>query len=190
MAHNPFSAAENFSKLDSAAQRSAVQSYSWRARSTQAEGFLQPQQSGVLGQRSMSRQNLVRMTISTPQKHFTLPGDSGSVALNDKARPVSWLTAHPRNKKCASLVRAASWNLNRPQKSISIFKTIKYIALGYTNTYNLTHTHLFALKMNYRTQMQRKDAIKYYRVLHKFNFGININNCDPCVKSSPPRFCK
>lgn len=27
-----------------------------------------------------SRQNLERMTISTPQKHFTLPGDPGSVA--------------------------------------------------------------------------------------------------------------
>lgn len=42
VAHNPSSAAEHFLRLGSAAQRSATQSHSWRARSTQAEGFLQP----------------------------------------------------------------------------------------------------------------------------------------------------
>lgn len=49
-------------------------------------GILQPQQPGVLVQRSTSRQNLDRITILTPQTHFVLCGDSGIVALNDKAR--------------------------------------------------------------------------------------------------------
>lgn len=112
--------------------------------STQVEEFLL-QQSRVLVQRSMSRQNLERITILTPQKRFILHGDSGIVALNDKARILADSIPQEQKKRASFLIVASYWNLNRVQRSASIFKTTKYIALGYKYIQPTVHTHIFLL---------------------------------------------
>lgn len=111
------------------------------SKRTQVEGGLQPQLSRVLVQRSMSRQNWERITILTPQKHFYRgPWNCG---IKWQGKDTGWQHT-PRTIKCASFMIAASyWNLNRLQRSVSTFKTTKYIALGYTNT--IIHTHNFLL---------------------------------------------
>lgn len=85
----------------------------------------------------MSRENLQLLFGHHRNTSFYL--GAGIVALSDEAR--IWLTAYPKNKKCASFIIVESyWNLKGLRRSSSIFKTTKYIVLVYTNTYNCTYT--------------------------------------------------
>lgn len=102
--------------------------------SAQVEEFLQLQQSSVSVQKSVSRQNLRENCYfdTTETLHFTWGLWNCGIEWQGK-------DTKNNNKKCASfLIVASYWNLKIPEESI--FKTTKYRALCFTNTYARTYT--------------------------------------------------
>lgn len=168
--------------------RNSIIFLSEASQSIQVEELLQLQQFRVLAQRSLSRQNV------EPIYYFdtagTLPfAHSGIVALNDKARIRADSIPHEQ-KIC---LFPDSCIILKPEQipvECIYLQDNKYIALGYTKTYNCTYIHLFALKVNYVLKTQIKDAYQRFQGLTPIKLGSRVTNYDLWAKSSPSCFSK
>lgn len=123
--------------------------------SSQVEEFLL-QQSRVLVQRSMSRQNSERITILTPQKRFIFTWGLWNCGIGWQGKETGWQHTPATKEMCLFF---NSCIILRPEPSPEeciYFQDHKIYSFRLQiHTTNRTDTHLFALKINYVTQTQR-----------------------------------
>lgn len=117
-------------------------------------GILQPQQPGVLVQRSTSRRNLELRFWHHRHTLFYV----GTLALwHWMTRQVHRLTVYPKNKKNASfMIVIPYWKLDRLQEYMYFQDNKMYSFRLHKYTHSYTHTS-FALS-ELQTQIQRKGA--------------------------------